>query len=533
MSCIEKINKILDSLKIKYDGVKFNQRLAIDTLFKFKYKQEINDYIKSMNNYAVRSPFIKLVISNNIQQNIDGELDSLYFRNYVLSTRRSPLGRFYSILINDGNIEEEYILIRIDNGERFVYSVNRDELKFVKIFSLKNINPNLNPNTVTIKGSSIHINFDDIDDYIQIFRRLSIILRLSEIDECDVLVNLVKLFKNNLIFRHNRYTLTHGKFHEISGLLMEDIAERGKISKLARTSKQYNIHSKLLAKKYKHKTTYVDLIKLYKSMIHDNFIEDIKGFSIINFNPLTDRENYDTLASVMLFLGYLSPTNLYSGLGMYGHQRTLYSDIMKVLRTIFANNPDMSFGEYLSIASINEDIVNFPDPKSGLLHTIIMSYFEKFFNTGSYVTAYYTPELDPNVFVGSEEYRAQDFQDLIYNVLRRARLIYFYSENTLEYYPGVPLFFANLIKYRYDDYTSGRDIQIWKMQTFDSINKNVKSIKKSAEEQGVDVDIVQEIYDSFAVLIDPSETKTLSFPIGEQNYLDLVQSDFLTGVNFN
>ena len=80
MSCINKIDKILDNLRIEFKDIQFNQRLVIDTIFKFGYKREMDDYIKSIIDYDVKSPFIKLIMLGSIEYNMKETLLGMFSR---------------------------------------------------------------------------------------------------------------------------------------------------------------------------------------------------------------------------------------------------------------------------------------------------------------------------------------------------------------------------------------------------------------------------------------------------------------------
>ena len=254
MSCIDKINETLsDVMNI---DTEIPQSLIIDVFFRFSRKYAFDYYINSRLNYQNIGSFIKFIITGFIPESEKQE-NLIFNRTYnLLTLNKIKPGYVYILKLQyKGNVYE-YILIRPNIGKRYIYSVDNDMGKYVDEFYIKHILPGSNVTVAT--GSSRLISFKYLNDYIQVFRNLEYALKLSEIYECDQLVNLVEIFIRTMKLRFNTYS----RLNIIPNLIIESgEALVGTLShKLIKYSKENDL--KIYLKEIemlKHTSKYMDI----------------------------------------------------------------------------------------------------------------------------------------------------------------------------------------------------------------------------------------------------------------------------------
>ncbi len=267
LTCKDQID--LQLSKVKNITGEIPQSLIIDIFFKFNLKDRIDAYIGSRILYNLKSAFIKLVTFGFIPESQDQENSTLFNRTFNLTTSGNiKPGYFYIIRIYYNNEIYEYILIRLKDGSRYIYSI--DSVISVEKFKLKHFIKDVDVNHIIIKGASRPIPFTYIDDYIQVFRDLESALDLSGVPECQELVDLVEIFVRTMNLRFDNYQM---RMNLIPKIVIESEAESGRTTKF-RKLEEFKEYSRMIEKaKNIHSYNFI-----YEALV--NLDENILSYSI-------------------------------------------------------------------------------------------------------------------------------------------------------------------------------------------------------------------------------------------------------------
>ncbi len=246
--CRLEMDEILQDLNDRYKGLYLNDILFLDTILNSKYSKDMDKYIHTVKNINTYNTFFKFAITGTIR-NLEQEDDELYIRELcIFDNLDIKQGYFMFIkeigifdlgdpkikLYGKNILEYEYILVRLHNGDRYIIHPSGDStyvLDYTGIIATQNPTSNY-----IYRGSSQPISFNDIENYIQMFRKLYHVLNLKHEQECLEFIQILEDFRDKLDLSLDKYH----KFDDpkmlqlVLDIIASQTSERGVMSKIRR-----------------------------------------------------------------------------------------------------------------------------------------------------------------------------------------------------------------------------------------------------------------------------------------------------------
>ena len=341
MSCKDKID--LQLSEVKNITGEIPQSLIIDVFFKFNLKNRTDTYINSRiryksrteRNFVLKSPFIKIVTFGFIPESQNQQNSTMFNRTFnIITMNNARPGYFYTIRLYYKKIKDfpenlrfsnddiyEYILIRLKDGSRYIYSVDNDTVRIVDSFDINSLLPGIDINQIVAKGVSRPTPFTYIDDYIQVFRNLESALDLSRIPECQELVDLIEIFVRTMNLKIVNYEM---RTKLIPELIIQSESESGRITKFREISPELREYSKMIEKAknlHSYDFIYEALVNLDEDIIVNRsdiieYLEETLG-DIVPLRTPRDQISDITRANVIIVMSILM-----SNVGDYGKSLT-------------------------------------------------------------------------------------------------------------------------------------------------------------------------------------------------------------------
>ncbi len=372
--CRLNIDNILEDLSDIYNDEYLNDYLFLHAILMSKHVNYIDDYIRDIKDIYTTNTFLKFAITGTLRSNTDEDIE-LYTNEFTMSSNFDVKKGYFVfmkeiIIYNAADdkfdpdpfvTEYESILFRLHSGARYIIKMDGEIYKVNDYSEI--IEDQSQYNDYTYLGSTHHIDFNNIENYVQLFMRLYRILGLKSKQDCPSFIQLLEDFRDDLNMDWDKYH----KFDDpdmlqlVLDIIADQTAERGVLSIIRRLNVESSLMSEYERNIVEPKTLddFIDII--YKAILNLDFKSKHEDYGdivlqIIDNMSILNNVDHFILISVVIkqLIEYsivtnprLHPLNL--PIGAFG----LYSDHMDEKVVIFISltkkiiNDDYTFDKFI------------------------------------------------------------------------------------------------------------------------------------------------------------------------------------------